>query len=116
YSGGAHNSGVIFSFNPSNSAYTRIKDFDWSIGSNPNGNLMQASNGKLYGMTSTGGSGNEGVIFSLDPSNSAFTKLKDFDGLTSSYPLGSLVQATNGKLYGTTTFTTSTFGNGVLFS
>ena len=40
---------------------------------------MQASDGKLYGMTSNGGSSGNGVIFSFDPSSSTYTKLKDFD-------------------------------------
>ena len=40
---------------------------------------MQASDGKLYGMTSQGGSSGYGVIFSFDPSSSTYTKLKDFD-------------------------------------
>ncbi len=40
---------------------------------------MQASDGKLYGMTNTGGTDNRGVIFSFDLSTSGFTKLKDFD-------------------------------------
>ena len=43
------------------------------------GSLIQASDGKLYGMTSHGGSNGYGVIFSFDPSTSTYTKLKDFD-------------------------------------
>ena len=42
-------------------------DFDGSNGSKPYGKLLQASDGKLYGMTYQGGSNNVGVIFSFDP-------------------------------------------------
>ena len=66
------------------------------------GSLMLASDGKLYGMTSEGGSGNVGVIFSFDPSASTYTKLKDFDNTDGASPLGSLMQASDGKLYGMT--------------
>ena len=49
-------------------------------GGEPRGNLMQASDGKLYGMTTGGGSSNAGVIFSFDPSSSTYTKLIDYTG------------------------------------
>src|SRR5437764_1033964 len=42
-------------------------------------NLLQASNGKLYGMTVNGGVRDHGVIFSVNLSTSTYTKLKDFD-------------------------------------
>ena len=60
--------GVIFSFDPSSSTYTKLKDFDYTNGANPYGSLIQANDGKLYGMTYGGGSNGYGVIFSFDPS------------------------------------------------
>ncbi len=63
---------------------------------------MQASNGKLYGMTQVGGSSGAGVIFSFDPSSSTYKKLKDFDNTNGGYPTGNLMQASDGKLYGMT--------------
>ena len=47
---------------------------------------MQANDGKLYGMTASGGSSGFGVIFSFDPSSSTYTKLKDFDGTNGANP------------------------------
>ena len=57
--------GVIFSFDPSSSTYTRLKDLGGTNGTHPHGNLIQASNGKLYGMTNTGGTSDAGVILFL---------------------------------------------------
>jgi uncharacterized repeat protein (TIGR03803 family) len=37
---------------------------------------MQASDGKLYGMTYEGGGDGIGVIFSFDPSSSTYTVLR----------------------------------------
>ena len=71
-------------------------------GSQPHGNLLQASNGKLYGMTQLGGIGVLGVDFSFDPSSTAYTKLDDFDSPNGANPTGSLIQASDGKLYGLT--------------
>src|SRR4030095_8061391 len=97
--GGSNGYGVIFSFDPSTSTYTKLKDFDGTNGRNPTGSLIQASDGKLYGMTSGGGSNGTdygglgcGVIFSFDPLSSTYTKLKDFDGSDGARPFGSLVQ------------------------
>jgi uncharacterized repeat protein (TIGR03803 family) len=100
HGGGTSDRGVIFSFDPSSSTFTKLKDFDWTNGAYPRGGLVQASNGKLYGMTTYGGSISAGVIFSFDPSSSTYTKLKDFDGTNGGDPYGSLMQASDGKLYG----------------
>ena len=116
YQGGSNDYGVIFSFDPSCFTYTKLKDFDGINGRNPNGGLVQASDGKLYGMTSAGGSSSVGVIFSYDPSSSTYTKLKDFDYYNDGgNPNGSLMQASDGKLYGITIYGGSG-GYGVIFS
>ena len=65
---------------------------------------MQASNGKLYGLTEFGGTNNLGVLFEYDISTSTYTKKIDFDGANhGSEPKGTLLEASNGKFYGTTT-------------
>ena len=100
--GGANNAGVIFSFDLSHS-YTLLKTFGYSEdGSNISGSLARANNGNLYGMCTNGGSNNLGVLFSFDIASSAYTRLRDFDYVNGSYPYGSLVQASDGKLYGMT--------------
>ena len=63
--GGNYADGVIFSFDPVSSVYRKLKDFDDSDGIQPAGSLVQAGNGKLYGMTSGGGSTGGGVLFPL---------------------------------------------------
>jgi uncharacterized repeat protein (TIGR03803 family) len=83
--GGNRFDGVIFSFDPSTSTYTKLKDFDFN-GINPWGSLMQASDGKLYGMTNRGGTSDLGVIFSFDPSSSTYTKLIDYNGANGANP------------------------------
>jgi hypothetical protein len=54
YGVGLDGYGVIFSFDPSSSTYTKLKDFDGTNGAYPNGSIMQASDEKLYGMTNFG--------------------------------------------------------------
>jgi uncharacterized repeat protein (TIGR03803 family) len=73
-------------------------------GSTPEGGLVQATNGNLYGTTLLGGanSNSTGTVFQIISSGTLNT-LYNFcaqcaDG---GLPIGALVQATNGNLYGT---------------
>ncbi len=114
--GGASDMGVLFEYDSAINTCTKNLDFDWATnGSNPNGSLLQASNGKLYGMTSAGGANNMGVIFEYDPITTTYTKKLDFDGTTNgSFPRGSLMEASNRKLYGMTSMGGANY-YGVLF-
>ena len=117
--GGANNVGVLFEYDPTTNVLTKKYDFNASASLNagyyPYGSLIQASNGKLYGMTYQGGVSNMGVVFEYNLSTSTYSKKIDFAGTTNgSYPLGNLMQASGGKLYGmTTSGGANTFG--VLF-
>ncbi len=72
-------------------------------GGQPYGSLIQASNGKLYGMTQGGVFNNDfGTIFSFNPLTNIFENLYDFDIIVGAFPSGSLIQTSNGKLYGMT--------------
>ncbi len=121
--GGANDAsgGVLFQYDPINNIYIKKFDFDGATkGSNPNGTLMQASDGMLYGMTPNGGANNMGVLFKYNPATSFYTKMLDFAGVTNGNgPLGSLMQASDGMLYGMTfkggTSTACSGGCGTLF-
>jgi uncharacterized repeat protein (TIGR03803 family) len=63
---------VIFSFDPVNDAFRIKMNFTLANGSNPTGDLIQATNGKLYGMTESGGNPGGGTIFEYDISNSSY--------------------------------------------
>lgn len=68
------------------------------------GSLVDGQNGKLYGMTVLGGARNAGTIFEFDTTTATHKKLYDFDSTTDGYcPQGSLMLASDGKLYGLTT-------------
>jgi uncharacterized repeat protein (TIGR03803 family) len=71
----------------------------------PVGTLVEATNGKLYGMTQSGGRFFGGVVYAITTAGRlstvyAFgTKAHYGDGLN---PSGNLIQATDGNFYGTT--------------
>ncbi|MDB5280058.1 MAG: hypothetical protein JWR61_5013 [Ferruginibacter sp.] len=114
--GGQYNYyGVLFEFDLLTATFKKLVDFDYTNGSRPLGNLVQASDGKLYGLTINGGIYGNGVIFAYDPPSSKYTKLKDFNDAEGSYPFGSLIKAKDGKLYGTTS-KGGDYGSGVIFN
>ena len=73
--------------------------------SDPQAGLIQGTDGNLYG-TTAGGGGNGcllcGTIFEIDTSGTAFTTLHGFVGSDGRSPYASVIQATDGNLYGTT--------------
>ncbi len=102
----------------------RLFTFDGSNGAAPNGGLIQATNGNFYGVTAYGGSSYNqncnnscGTVFEVTPAGK-LTTLYNFCSLTDCAdgfePMGPLVQATDGNLYGATMWGGTT-GSGTLF-
>ena len=107
--GGAHTCGVLYSFDPVSHAFTDLFDFRSdqgyfnNTGSNPNGNLIQANDGLLYGLCPYGGQDTGGVIFSFNINTNAYQIVHHISyGKEGFEAYGSLIQASDGKLYGTT--------------
>jgi uncharacterized repeat protein (TIGR03803 family) len=86
--------------------FTSLFSFDGTDGQSPSAELVQATNGDLYGTTTTGGTNGGGTIFKIAPGGT-LTTLYNFCSQTNctdgQSPYAGLVQATNGYLYGTTT-------------
>jgi uncharacterized repeat protein (TIGR03803 family) len=98
--------GTVFAILPK-TGFARLHTFKGvANGGNPYGGLIQASNGNFYGTTSTGGGNSQGgTVFSMTPAGKIKTiysfcaKPNCTDGRN---PLASLIQGTDGNLYGTT--------------
>ena len=73
--GGTFYSGVLFEYDPATGGYTKKLDFDGAAnGSYPFSSLAASGNGKLYGMTISGGTSNSGVLFEYYPATGVYTK------------------------------------------
>jgi uncharacterized repeat protein (TIGR03803 family) len=101
FSGGAYDYGSVFEITPGGILAT-LHSFDVSDGRGPRGGLVQGANGDLYGTTETGGViYDDGTVFKITPSGT-LTTLHSFDSRDGEYPYATLVQGTDGNVYGTT--------------
>jgi len=101
--------GTVFRITPSGTLTTLysfcVNGYPCTDGANPVAGLVQAKDGNFYGTTSGGGAYGHGTIFVITPSGS-LTALYSFcpqsgcaDGAS---PVAGLIQASDGKFYGTT--------------
>ena len=99
--GGASSAGNVYRIT-SAGTYTTLHSFSGSDGSEPYGNLLQAGDGRLYGTTYGGGTYNHGTVFSIDTAGTSFSSLHSLTLEEGAGPVGGLIQATDGELYGVT--------------
>ncbi len=90
-----------FSKSPPGGKLTTLHSFDGTDGSYPYAELVQASDGSLYGTTFQGGVNDDGTVFTV-AAGGKLTTLHSFDGTDGEEPVEALVQATDGDFYGTT--------------
>ncbi|MGO9518935.1 MAG: choice-of-anchor tandem repeat GloVer-containing protein [Candidatus Korobacteraceae bacterium] len=111
--GGPSGNGTVFRITPSGTL-TTLHSFKGADGAYPAAALMQANDGNFYGTTWHGGFNNVqwcsdgcGTVFTITMSGT-LTTLYDFCGqngcLDGYYPEAGLVQASDGNLYGTTSW------------
>jgi uncharacterized repeat protein (TIGR03803 family) len=116
-SGGAYSgSGYIFKFTPSDDLknFKVLYNFSATNGRKPVGALVEGPDGFLYGVTSTGGVYEGGVIYKIRKDGTGFTKLHDFGFSTGRYPTTGLVTDGAGWFYGRTSNGWSS-GSGAIF-
>ena len=107
---GANNSGTLFKITPSGTLttlYSFCSQSNCTDGSVPNGELIQATNGNLYGTTRGAGANNSGTVFKVTPSGTLTTLYSfcsQYDCSDGTHPYAGLFQATDGNFYGATLY------------
>lgn len=102
-SGGAKNDGTVFKITAAGAfktLYSFCSQASCADGTMPN-QLMQGSDGNLYGTTYGGGAHKEGAIFAITPAGK-MTTLHSFSGGDGRNPDAGLMQGEDGEFYGTT--------------
>ena len=110
--GGISNQGTIFAINQNafgyknTFGYITLKSFvGVTNGVAPFVGLVLSTNGTLYGTTYGGGTSNFGTVFKINRDGTGFAVLHNFTGTTDGKnPEGSLIEGSDGALYGTTLF------------
>ncbi|HTZ96333.1 MAG TPA: choice-of-anchor tandem repeat GloVer-containing protein [Terriglobales bacterium] len=96
--------GTVFKITPSGQL-TTLHSFDAADGAAPYGSLVLAADGNFYGTANVGGDYGSGNIFKITP-GAQLTVLYSFCSQTNcpdgQYPVGPLIQASDGNIYGTT--------------
>jgi uncharacterized repeat protein (TIGR03803 family) len=105
--GGTSGFGVVFRITPAGS-FTVLHNMNGTTdGGWPVAGLVQATDGNVYGVNSTGGSNSScngapcGTIFEITPTGT-YEVLYNFDGTTGADPVVTPFQHTNGIIYGDT--------------
>jgi uncharacterized repeat protein (TIGR03803 family) len=102
YLGGSNGQGVVFHLT-SAGALTPLHSFKGgSEGANPLGQLLQWTNGVLYGTTYTGGGSNFGTVFKMTTGGSLSNLYAFTNGIDGAYPGAGLAPGSDGNFYGTT--------------
>jgi uncharacterized repeat protein (TIGR03803 family) len=98
--------GTVFRLSTDGSQYAILhRFFGGEDGASPVAGLVGGSNGRLYGVTSSGGSTNRtqhGTIYGVNQDGSGYAVLHRFNGTNGTRPSGDLIRTAGGVLFGTT--------------
>jgi uncharacterized repeat protein (TIGR03803 family) len=112
YGGGTNFQGTIFKIT-STGTFTLLRNLAGADGGGPYGALVQGTDELLYGLCANAADHSYGSVFKITTTGT-FTKLYAFSaGTDGGTPKGSLVQGTDGKLYGMTSVYGSSSNGGV---
>jgi len=106
YYGGSSSVGAIFEVDTAGN-YNLVRSFQTTggDGQNPNSELVESSDGFLYGATYAGGSGGGGSLFKIKNDGTGYTVLQNFSTAANELETpNSLAKGLNGALYGTTRY------------
>ena len=97
--------GTVFVMTPAGTV-TTLHSFDFGDGGMPEAGMLLGSDGNFYGTTALGGASTAcslgcGTVFKITPSGN-LTTLHSFDLSDGARPMASLIQGTDGNLYGAT--------------
>jgi uncharacterized repeat protein (TIGR03803 family) len=117
--GGASYEGTVYKISPgSGYSFTVLRSFSGGVGYGAGDGLVQGKDGNFYGVSPFSGSPTtNGVIFRINPVGPSytFTLLHSFNGSDGRFPIGRLVQGSDGNFYGTTVYGGTNGDRGTVF-
>jgi uncharacterized repeat protein (TIGR03803 family) len=98
--GGRYEGGVLGQWDTTGSGGDLYNFGYSSTGFYPRNGLARSINGKLYGTNTIGGTSGNGNIYSMNADGTGYTVLHSFTDNEGYDPIGKLLEASDGKLYG----------------
>jgi len=101
-SGGGFGAGTVFHIS-SSGVFSLLYTFTGGAdGGSPFAGLIQGADGNFYGTASSGGPSSAGTVFQMTPAGSLRSVYAFTGGSDGGYPIGGVIEATDGNFYGTT--------------
>ena len=101
--GGSSGNGTIFQADSNGNNIHIVYTFDSINGADPQGNIVQAANNKIYSTTFLGGCGDSCVLSEYDPATGTNLDVFDFYcDLSGAEPTDGMILGKDGNLYGMT--------------
>jgi len=104
-SGGVHGGGALFRMSPNGGAFDTVHSFNVNTdGYWPTDELIEGSDGRLYGALEYGGEQFSGTLYAFDPESDSYTVLRSFgfSDVAGRAPRSALLRGSDNRLYGTT--------------
>ncbi len=103
YTGGASDRGTVYKIHRDTGILTTIREFgDAANGQHPYSTLTPAGNDYFWGTASVGGSTGGGLVYKLEKTTGALTKMAEFNAATGFTPAAAPVSDGRGSYWGTT--------------
>lgn len=101
FRGGRQNEGTLYGINKDGTGYRAVHHFGGSDdGKHPSGALLLATDGGLYGTTTSSAAGDKGVVYRFDPATGVMKVLKRLEGATVLLGRTGVIEGRDGALYG----------------
>jgi|GEM_PF-1279956 len=101
FRGGRNNEGTLYVINKDGTGYRAVHHFGGSDdGMHPSGALLSATDGWLYGTTTSSSAGDKGVVYRFDPATGVVEMVKRLEGPEVVLGRTGVIEGSDGALYG----------------
>ena len=101
FRGGRQNEGTLYGINKDGTGYRAVHHFGGSHdGKHPSGALLLATDGGIYGTTTSSAAGDKGVVYRFDPATGVMKVVKRLEGAAVVLGRNGVIEGRDGVLYG----------------
>ena len=114
--GGTENLGTLYKMNTDGTSFTVLRNFTWGTGGNSRGGLTKRSDGKFFGVTTSGAPSGQAVVYSVGADGSGYTVESILTpAIHGQHPQDTVALGADGTIYGAG-YTAGALNFGAVFS